>query len=135
MYSEYHLEDIVVSLALARKLKELNIKYPTPFYWRVWDDGYSDCVIGEYDYEKYHSRIKEEVPTYTSTQLIEKMPHSITFLGDYFYFSISKNASGYEVSYKSEIGEVGRRDRRLEDALAGMHLWLFETNIEVGIIK
>jgi len=103
MYSEYHLEDIVVSLALARKLKELNIKYPTPFYWRVWDDGYSDCVIGEYDYEKHRSRIKERVSTYTSTQLIEKMPHSITFLGDYFYFLFRKMqvVMKYLISQKS----------------------------------
>ena len=84
-------EDVVVSLALARKLKELSIEYPTPFYWRIWDDGYSDCVIGGYDYEKYHSRIKEKIPTYTSTQLIEKLPFSFTFQGIRFYFSISKN--------------------------------------------
>jgi len=131
MHSRFHLEDIVVSLALARKLKELNIKYPTPFYWRVWDDGCSDCVIGEYDYEKYHSRIKEEVPTYTSTQLIEKMPHSIMFLRNRFYFSISKSDIFYKVSYRLEKGEISRCERKLENALARMLLWLSE----IGVVK
>jgi len=90
MYPNPSFKDIVVSLELARKLKEKNIVYPTLFYWRVWDDGFSDCVIGMYEYEKDRPRIKEKIPTYTSSQLIEKMPTSITFLGDYYYFSISK---------------------------------------------
>jgi len=131
MYSSYHLEDIVVSLALARKLKELNVEYPTPFYWRVWDDGHSDCVISECDYDKRHSKIKERIPTYTTSQLIEKLPFSFTFQGIRLYFSISKNEIFYKVSYKPDRGEITRCERKLENALARMLLWLSE----IGVVK
>ncbi len=59
------------------------------------------------------------------------MPYSIIFMGDIFHFSISRNAKGYKVSFKSEIGEVSKLDQRLEDAPARMRLWLSK----VGIIK
>ena len=60
MYSNPFFKDIVVSLELARKLKEKNIVYPTLFYWRVWDDGFSDCVIGMYENERDRFKIKEK---------------------------------------------------------------------------
>ena len=59
------------------------------------------------------------------------MPDVITYMGDYCYLSVSKNVSSYEVSYKSENGEISQLDQRLEDALARMRLWMSK----VGIIK
>jgi len=133
MYSNYCLEDIVVSLALARTLKEQNIECPTPFYWRVWNDGSIDCVVedDDFDYSGTGKEVIERIPTYTSSQLIEKMPISITFLRNRFYFSISKNEIFYKVSYRPEKGEISRCERKLENALARMLLWLSE----IGIIK
>jgi len=133
MYPNPFFKDIVVSLELARQLKENNIVYPTLFYWRVWNDGFSDCVIGMYEYEKDRPRIKEKIPTYTSSQVIGKMPASIGFLGELYYFSISKNILNlYEVSYKPiNGGGIIRFDQKLENALAKMLLWLNKT----GIIK
>ena len=130
MYPNTFFENIVVSLDLARKLKENNIAYPTLFYWRVWKDGYSDCVIGIYEYDKDRSEIKEKIPTYDAATLLEELPGSIKYDNKYFDLAVYKIIfPKYKVQYEN------REDKKIEiledfwedslaDALARMLLWL-----------
>ena len=41
------IEDTVVSLWLAKELKEAGVNSPSLFNWRVWSDGSVDCAIRE----------------------------------------------------------------------------------------
>jgi len=143
MYPSYHLEDIVVSLALARKLKENNVVHPTLFYWRVWDDGSIDCAMvdeDDFDYRDTGNKIIEKISAYTATELMERLPHLIRVSeGQYFTLCIYKSDGDnkYVVEYESWdcYGEIKIlrefESIKLADALARMRLWLSET----GIVK
>ena len=136
MYPNYRLEDILVSLELAKKLKRNNIEYPTLFYWRIWNDGSIDCAMSnedDYDYRGTGNKVKEKIPAYTVMELIHSLPASlkIKIEGkelDYMLMICKGNSDWYTVSY-----EAGTRDdvnilqefgnRKLADALAEMLIW------------
>ena len=113
MYPNTFFENIVVSLDLARKLKENNIAYPTLFYWRVWKDGYSDCVIGIHEYDKDRPEIKEKIPTYDAATLLEELPGSIKYDNKYFDLAVYKIIfPKYKVQYENREDKKNRNTRR-----------------------
>jgi len=133
MYPNCRLEDIVVSLELAKKLKENNIEYPTLFYWRIWDDGSIDCADEEddFDYTGKGKEVVEEIPTYDVTILVDNLPASVKCDDKYFDLTIYKSDSsdGYVVQYERINNDKidilqDFEGKRLVDILAKMRIWL-----------
>ncbi|MHC1584604.1 MAG: hypothetical protein ACXQTM_08310, partial [Methanosarcinales archaeon] len=70
-------EDIVVSLELAKRLKEAGVNSSSLFYWRIWDDKSVDIAMGDeddLDYSGASRKVVEKIPAYTAAELMEKLP-------------------------------------------------------------
>jgi len=124
-------EDIVVSLELAKKLKEVGVNFHSLFYWRIWDDKSVDIAMGDeddFDYSGAGRKVTEKIPAYTATELIEKLP-SLIREGLRYTLCIYKLHDSYIVDYErlSEDYEIETlcefEGRKLADALAEMLMW------------
>jgi len=129
------IEDTVVSLGLAKALKEAVVKSPSLFYWRVWSDGSVDCAMvdeEDFDYRGTGNKVIEKIAAYMPPELMENLPYKIGVHQQYILCVQKSHLSdGYVVRYQryhnGEI-EVLREfvDRKLSDALAKMLIWLRE---------
>ena len=125
-------EDIVISLELAKKLKEADVNSPSLFYWRVWDDGSVDLAMEEddFDYSGTGREVKEKIPAYTAVELMEKLPGFIRQPKNWKYIlSIHKFCDGYAVGYERCYNNVLKfflqefESEKLADALARALIW------------
>jgi len=125
-------EDIVISLELAKKLKEADVNSPSLFYWRVWDDGSVDLAMEEddFDYSGTGREVKEKIPAYTAVELMEKLPGFIRQPKNWKYIlSIHKFCDGYAVGYERCYNNVLKfflqefESEKLADALAQALIW------------
>ena len=102
-------EDIVVSLKLAKKLKEAGVNSPSLFYWRIWDDKSVDLAMGDeddFDYSGAGRKVREKIHAYTVMELIDALPSSIKTKVegkeyDYMLAIHKGNSNWYAVSYES----------------------------------
>ncbi|MCW3130637.1 MAG: hypothetical protein N2V75_11155 [Methanophagales archaeon] len=137
-------EDIVVSLGLAKALKEAGVKSPSLFYWRIWDDGSVDCAIvdeDDFDYRGTGNKVIEKIAAYMPPELMEMLPHSTRLReGQQCILSVHKShlSDGYVARYQryhngeiEVLQEFG--DRKLADALAKMLIWLREKENKDGM--
>ena len=135
-------EDNVVSLELAKRLKEAGVNSPSLFYWQIWDDKSVDIAMGDeddFDYSGAGRKVTEKIAAYTVTELMEMLPYSIRLRGDeYFTLRIYKFRDGYGVEYgrwhddKIEILETLFENKKLADALAQALIWCRKREYEQG---
>ena len=131
-----NIKDQVVSLWLAKELKEAGVNSPSLFNWRVWTDGSVDCAMSDeddFDYRGTGNKVKEKIPAYTVMELINSLPASIKIKIegkelDYMLMICKGNSNLYVVSYEAGtcddvdvLQEFG--NRKLADALAEMLIW------------
>lgn len=71
-----NLDNMVLSLELAKKLQDLNIKNQSIFYWlcNLISNNWYLSMCGGFD-EKYHS---EAISAFTGDELLTLLPHRIT---------------------------------------------------------
>jgi len=124
-------EDIVVSLELAKKLKEAGVNSHSLFYWRIWDDKSVDLVMeheDDFDYSGVGRKVIEKIPAYTATELMGMLP-SLIREGLRYTLCVYKPHDRYIVDYErlSEDYEIETlcefEGRKLADALAEMLMW------------
>jgi len=132
-----NIKDQVVSIGLAKELKEAGVNSPSLFYWRVWSDESVDLAMkddDDFDYSGAGREVKEKIPAYMPPELMEMLPHSTRLReGQQYILSVHKShfSDGYVVRYQryhnGEI-EVLREfvDRKLSDALAQALMWCME---------
>ena len=129
-----NIKDQVVSLWLAKELKEAGVNSSSLFNWRVWTDGSVDCAMSDeddFDYRGTGNKVKEKIPAYMAPELIEMLPHSTRLReGQQYNLSVHKShlSDGYVVRYQryhnGEIEILQEFDnRKLSDALAEMLIW------------
>ena len=123
-------EDIVVSLELAKKLKNAGVNSSSLFYWRIWDDKSVDIAMGDeddFDYSGASRKVVEKIPAYTATELMGMLPECIRVSG-HFYLVVYKLSNSYKVDYErmlfDEIETLCEfANRKLSDALAQALIW------------
>jgi len=130
------IEDTVVSLWLAKELKEAGVNSSSLFKWRIWSDGSVDCAMCDednFDYRGTGNKVKEKIPAYTVMELINSLPASIKIKTkgkelDYMLMICKGNSDWYAVSYEAGtcddvdvLQEFG--NGKLSDALAEMLIW------------
>ena len=143
-----NIKDSVVSLELAKKLKEVGVKQRSIWFWIRWKDKDKwDVKCPEYMREEWKSSpLIEYYSAYTATELMEMLPSPIRECGEKHYtLCIYKDSfcDGYVVEYERwSNGKIDiLRDfgnRKLADALAEMVIWFEEKrkkNHERGKIK
>ena len=134
-------EDIVVSLELAKKLKEAGVNSPSLFYWRIWDDKSVDLAMeheDDFDYSGVGRKVTEKIPAYMPPELMEMLPHSIRLReGHQYILCVHKSSlsDGYVVRYQRyHNGEIEILQQfanwKLSDALAEMLIWWREKRNE-----
>jgi len=128
-------EDIVVSLELAKKLKEAGVDSPSLFYWRVWSDKSVDLVMeheDDFDYSGVGRKVIEKIPAYTAAELMEKLPERIRVSErQHFYLVVYKLSISYKVNYDHTFFDIIEtlcefENRKLSDALAQALIWCRE---------
>lgn len=121
------MENQVVSLELAKKLKEFGFEQKSLFWWDK-GDGIEDRI--EYSPDK---PLLELVSAYTVAELGEMLPMEVLFEDVYFKLAIWKIPKGWSIFYggenyalKDEVSE------KLADAMAKMLIYLKENNLLVN---
>ena len=125
-------EDIVVSLELAKRLKEAGVNSPSLFYWRVWDDKSVDIAMeheDDFDYSGAGRKVVEKIPAYTAAELMEKLPERIRVSErQHFFLVVYKLSISYKVNYDHTFFDIIEtlcefENRKLSDALAQALIW------------
>ena len=126
-------EDIVVSLSLAKKLKEAGIEHDSLWYWIRWKDKDKWNIKCPDEYMKREwkfSPLVEYYSAYTATELMEKLPSLVrTPEGNHFTLCVYKESNSYIVQYEGwrcdEIETLCEfENRKLADALAQALIWV-----------
>ncbi len=129
------IRDNVVSLELARRLKEIGMNIPSLFYWRIWNDGSVDITMRhENDFVSSGTgrAVIEKIQAYTAAELIEELPGFIRQPKDKgikYILSIHKFCDGYVVGYEHCYDGVLKfflqefESEKLVNALAKMLIW------------
>jgi hypothetical protein len=87
------LEKQVVSLELAKRLKELGVKQESLFFWMsIKDDDGKDCWAVKYGPLEtfYGIPVDENISAFTVAELGEMLPYCIEKNGETFYFGTGK---------------------------------------------
>ena len=132
-----NIKDQVVSLAVAKELKEAGVNSSSLFNWRIWSDGSVDCAMCDednFDYRGTGNKVKEKIPAYTAPELMGMLPHSTRLReGQEYILSVHKShlSDGYVVRYQRyHNGEIEVLqefvDRKLSDVLAQALMWCRE---------
>ncbi len=129
-----NIKDQVVSIGLAKELKEAGVNSPSFFYWRVWSDESVDLAMkddDDFDYSGAGREVKEKIPAYMAPELMEMLSRSTRLRESQQYIlSVHKSylSDGYVVRYQRYhngeieiLQEFG--NRKLSDALAEMLIW------------
>jgi hypothetical protein len=125
------LENQVVSLELAKRLKELGVKQESLFWWVDYTDGYSEPA---WNLNSNHVGYKAHLSAYTVAELGEMLPGDI---GRDWWLDIWKSDDFWYVAYTEER-EGGGHDFLSDflasspteaDARAKMLIYLIENNL------
>jgi hypothetical protein len=123
-----NLEDQVVSLELAKRLKELGANQESLFYWVKEDDPYIWYNSNNYPIktEKLYNA------AYTVSELGLFLPHGLNKDGEDYYLFIMK-LDNWHICYTRENGDKEPlfwfKDDKEADARAKMLIHLLENNI------
>ena len=138
------LEDQVISLKLAKKLKKLGVRQESLFYWCIIDNGvdgeqdiipltekemdYYDDVLGSVEYTEIAS-------AFTVAELGEMLPEEIIVTNRFddkniYFLDFCKFEDRWDVSYKNDIlkkvTQCYVNGRTEANARAQMLVWLVE---------
>jgi len=134
------LEKQVVSLELAKKLKELGFEQESYFWWQLHNDKEyhlrdSESATGD---EATFSLHKEWCSAYTVAELGEMLPDRLdekaqaTDYETHYFFEITKDVKKWEVSYRGS-GDSGCKifvgDENLSNAMAKVLIYLKDNNL------
>ncbi len=111
------LEQQVVSLELAKKLKELGMKQDSHFWW------HPDFTLVDIGYD---STNKDRISAFTVAELGEMLPDYLE-PGSYFNFSFDKGGRKYDIAYVNT--EHAIRGDTEADARAKMLIYLLENKL------
>lgn len=131
------LENQVVSLELAKKLKELGVKQESLFYWQ---QTYSEMKGGQVASTFEITQIKKESKkgrrcynAFTVTELAERMNVEITDVNESesFTLKISNAIDFWCATFGNQDSDVTPQfeDTSLADVLAKMLIYLLENNL------
>lgn len=131
-----NLENQVVSLELAKKLKELGVKQESLFYWNCDDEGYTSRI----DQENKHGQkdrffIGDTVTftwlsysAFTASELAEMLPNTIEAeSGDELYLQLMNDDGEWAVYYDEDFPIF--TDKSLVEALAACLIHLIKNNL------
>ncbi|MHC1572380.1 MAG: hypothetical protein ACXQTL_06495 [Methanosarcinales archaeon] len=121
------IEDQVVSVELARKLKEVGIgcnEYQPETIWR-WKEL---KPFGWYVGESILRTLEEWAPAFTVAELMEQLPAVIETKAGRYRLTIEKYEHLWCVSYIGTAGDALETilNKKLADALGEMWIWLVE---------
>lgn len=116
-----------LSVNQMQKLKELGID--TSKASMCWLKDKNDrCWLNTYTPPCYNGKHLKQVPTFTSQDIIELLPHEVTDYADY-QLLINKQRDSYSVSYENTDSFLVSFCRvELLDCLYEMLLWVIDNN-------
>lgn len=127
------LEDQVVSLELAKRLKELGVKQESVFHWNEYD---TDDEGGEFklDYMKFNIPAYETYSAFTVAELGEMLPSNI---GGDWWLDVWKSDDLWYVAYTEEreggghnfLSDFLASSTTEADARAKILVYLIENNL------
>jgi hypothetical protein len=125
------LEDQVVSLELARKLKELGVKQESVFYWR---ENRLIARLAEFDLAGRYPDSQQDISAFTGTEIVEQLPAELLVKGNnYIWFlEIKKHLSGYIVNYYQEgvrLTDEVFHEKKEADACTKILIYLLENDL------
>jgi len=131
-------EDIVVSLELAKRLKEVGVRQESMLFWVRWKDKdkWSIRCPDEYMREEWKfSPLVECYSAYTAAELTEKLPERIRVDDRCFYLVVYELSNSYKVDYECILFDGIKtlcefEGRKLSDALAQALIWWREKGNE-----
>lgn len=126
MNNTMKLEQQVVSLELAKQLKELGVKQDSLFYW----SKQVDQIHWGLEHAKYFAVDKrQDVSAFTVAELGEMLPQNIQIDGMYFTWVSWLSMGGWVVQYegveKDDVYDINAQLHEA-DARAKMLIWLIE---------
>lgn len=122
------MKNHVVSLEIAKQLKEAGWDKKTTFCWLEIDD---EWILDLYANDKYNDVYTSIIPAPLATEILEELPDKITLNTRTHWLWIGK-MKGYEMSYTThDDGDmpIAVDDESLPDALAKMWLYLKQNNL------
>lgn len=139
------LENQVVSLDLAKRLKELGVKQESAFFWRhLFVNDESDRTTDDYWELMHQSPMDiEQVAAFTVAELGEMLPRRFVVDGKSFALRIKPDGRDWLVGYTRPLGKQERRETGLPhydkthqvwerteaDARAKMLIYLLENKL------
>jgi len=126
------VENNVVSLKLAKKLKEAGVEQESMLFWVRWEDKdkWSVKCPDEYMRKEWESSpLVECYSAYTVTELMEELPSLVKQEGEHFALCVYKESNNYIVQYEGwrcdEIETLCKfENRKLVDACAQALIWV-----------
>jgi len=130
------LEQQVVSLELAKKLKELGFKQESLFVWVITISGYIKLerfIETGKQFEDVFGTITEMYSAYTVAELGEMLPLTIKINGIIIMLKCSKRDIGWSIRYvqakREGLTEISELADTEADARAKMLIYLKENNL------
>src|ERR1700722_12116697 len=120
------LEDQIVSLELAKRIKELGVKQDSYFWWvnpDMTEGNVTQLLSYDERYLDHHPDLYYSA--FTASELMDMLPAYIEPCG---YFTIIKMDRSYEVSY-SNIQENCPTSENISNSLAKMIIQLLEQKL------
>lgn len=123
-----NIESHIVSLELAKKLKELGVEQESLWKWCIHSNGVVGCYAGLTQKIQSLSKVKEDYSAFTVTELMERLPATVDLIAGRYRLTIRKYDQLLDVSYMGTAGDALKTtmNRKLVDALAEMLIWLIE---------
>jgi hypothetical protein len=126
------LEDQVVSLELAKKLKEAGYKQKGLWWWyehkqRGKDDDFSECLVldNEPDYTMHPREDWNKYVAPTVAELGERLPEAVEINNYICSLMINPCKGGWAVYYSSYNGKEGYSITADTEADARAKMWLY----------
>jgi len=122
-----NIEDQVVSVEVAKKLKEIGVEQDSLWKWCI-QEGVARCYTWFERKIQAWGKVEEEYSAFTVAELMEQLPAAIETKAGRYRLTIEKYEHLWCVSYTGTAGDALETilNRKLADALAGMLLWVYE---------
>lgn len=97
-----NIEDQVISLDLAKQLKELNVKQESLFYWSICHHCVEEYPAGTVEWELSHGKCHgENISAFTSSELGKMLPWAILKGGRQYFLTQAKSGNDFIIIYQT----------------------------------